>query len=596
MDILIDDFRFQFESWDQNMKPDILSHVNGCRLIAMDVDHEPDTGNRSFLPLQAAEVPRKFLRCKSICTMSEKEIIQCPVLEEFQSGKTSFSAKLHKLLDWYTLVSGVDEIATVTHDDWWIENAEYFPGELETDYVETLIRNIFNNKDGSQENGAYRETCMLGSLAHRLAFHILLEDSARSMSQIWISFIRELRFSYWEKKVPLPYVENGRKNRHLYQKYCTHMCVIERCLELLDTCIRLIKEKNSMPDMIENCNGVGVSEILEICLLKFPDRRIHVPVTQDLHPTADSITRSFEHVPHVGDHIFKALLESDMQGFKAANPGCEFEDFIRWHSPRDWEQKSDGSYQLSKRMGQEGSLWRQLWDKAEAIPLSKQKSLFDAVKEGEGILHYLENLKPEQVVSQMYLLAFSGMTNFLGALAKDSKFLENQADLIANVAGLYLDFDFISDFHEAKSLNGGWHTEKHVKANLRGLANSLSLLEKSVIAYWSLSLRLKDLFEGEACESIIEQMLLSACESSDMYRGIGVPLKNKEIETIRHYLRESNTNKDTWLDGPLSIEHAIHIHGMDGKRENKDIADYRLYISRLPRELRVATCLTDCLQ
>jgi hypothetical protein len=25
-----------------------------------------------------------------------------------------------------------------------------------------------------------------------------------------------------------------------------------------------------------------------------------------------------------------------MSAFKAANPGCVLEDFVRWHSPRDW--------------------------------------------------------------------------------------------------------------------------------------------------------------------------------------------------------------------------------------------------------------------
>ncbi|MCH94210.1 rab3 GTPase-activating protein catalytic subunit-like, partial [Trifolium medium] len=25
-----------------------------------------------------------------------------------------------------------------------------------------------------------------------------------------------------------------------------------------------------------------------------------------------------------------------MQAFKAANPGCILEDFVRWHSPPDW--------------------------------------------------------------------------------------------------------------------------------------------------------------------------------------------------------------------------------------------------------------------
>ena len=30
-------------------------------------------------------------------------------------------------------------------------------------------------------------------------------------------------------------------------------------------------------------------------------------------------------------------LLSDMESFKAANPGAVLCDFVRWHSPRDWE-------------------------------------------------------------------------------------------------------------------------------------------------------------------------------------------------------------------------------------------------------------------
>lgn len=30
------------------------------------------------------------------------------------------------------------------------------------------------------------------------------------------------------------------------------------------------------------------------------------------------------------------VLISDMAAFKSANPGCLLEDFVRWHSPKDW--------------------------------------------------------------------------------------------------------------------------------------------------------------------------------------------------------------------------------------------------------------------
>ena len=47
------------------------------------------------------------------------------------------------------------------------------------------------------------------------------------------------------------------------------------------------------------------------------------------------------------------LLCSDMSAFKAANPGCALGDFVRWHSPRDWEGDSSGGGQLSARMQQQ---------------------------------------------------------------------------------------------------------------------------------------------------------------------------------------------------------------------------------------------------
>ena len=30
------------------------------------------------------------------------------------------------------------------------------------------------------------------------------------------------------------------------------------------------------------------------------------------------------------------LLQADMAAFKAANPTCQLADFLRWHSPKDW--------------------------------------------------------------------------------------------------------------------------------------------------------------------------------------------------------------------------------------------------------------------
>lgn len=43
-----------------------------------------------------------------------------------------------------------------------------------------------------------------------------------------------------------------------------------------------------------------------------------------------------------------ACLVSDMESFKAANPGCVVEDFVRWYSPRDWVEDEDSTKENPK--------------------------------------------------------------------------------------------------------------------------------------------------------------------------------------------------------------------------------------------------------
>ena len=55
-------------------------------------------------------------------------------------------------------------------------------------------------------------------------------------------------------------------------------------------------------------------------------------------------------------------LISDMEAFKAANPHAALQDFVRWHSPRDWIEESDGTGRLSDRMIEPGNLWQECWE------------------------------------------------------------------------------------------------------------------------------------------------------------------------------------------------------------------------------------------
>jgi Rab3 GTPase-activating protein catalytic subunit len=98
-----------------------------------------------------------------------------------------------------------------------------------------------------------------------------------------------------------------------------------------------------------------------------------------------------------------AQLRADMQAFKAANPGCVLEDFVRWHSPRDWieegleegleEEDAGGGGegmrgagraacgQLSARFHEPNNLWCQLWGATLPLAASQQKPLFDPARE-----------------------------------------------------------------------------------------------------------------------------------------------------------------------------------------------------------------------
>lgn len=79
---------------------------------------------------------------------------------------------------------------------------------------------------------------------------------------------------------------------------------------------------------------------------------LYIPVTQDSVPkTEDQLEEDTQVLVKLGSDalgselrakLLSAYLLSDMEAFKAANPGCILADFIRWCSPRDWIENEDG--------------------------------------------------------------------------------------------------------------------------------------------------------------------------------------------------------------------------------------------------------------
>ncbi|CAM6097290.1 unnamed protein product [Calypogeia fissa] len=160
---------------------------------------------------------------------------------------------------------------------------------------------------------------------------------------------------------------------------------------------------------------------------------IYSPLTQESPLfTEDSIREAEELVLRTGSvGAGCSHLLSDMQAFKAANPGCILEDFVRWYSPPDWREDPESGLNqgtisedsngetgmeatgteargyLSARMQCKGNLWQELWASARPIPAVRQSPLFDEELAGESTLDALENLPPCELYKQLFTAAFS---------------------------------------------------------------------------------------------------------------------------------------------------------------------------------------------
>lgn len=303
-----------------------------------------------------------------------------------------------------------------------------------------------------------------------------------AISALWIEFVREVRW-FWDELQPLPRISPDEPPD-------LDTCLVHQKLQLLAACIkRKSVEQRSFANTILNdkktsdardasdsgavesghskANKDNFTELTgphieryeqqrqgsigpegTLMLLK-SCQRLHVPITQeppvmteDMLLEREQAIMALSDSPHgkmTQARLQTDMLSSDMAAFKAANPGAVLEDFVRWHSPRDWVEKEEfedsldtlvpvgnGTDQeeslesswpprgkLSDRMSQQGNLWGQIWGAVEPVPVSQQKPLFDHTREGEKVIHYLETLKPHQLLAQMICTSFSSIADLL---------------------------------------------------------------------------------------------------------------------------------------------------------------------------------------
>ncbi|XP_068338219.1 uncharacterized protein [Pyrus communis] len=283
------------------------------------------------------------------------------------------------------------------------------------------------------------------SLVVKLAEVIGSFRTLKKMTLFWCRVVVELRRLWSEEQyvpsIPLDEIPD-LNSCLLYQRLQVMNCCVSRkrrhdiATEKLDLVIReaslhteesaLSKDNPAGPILYARLSTgelvlrLGASSPSGDLTMLETGEPVYSPVTQE-GPllTEDLIKENEEFVLRTGSvGAGCSQLLSDMQAFKAANPGCILEDFVRWHSPPDWTETEPSDEEndsfvgidvlstrgyLSSRMQKEGNLWREFWDTSKPVPAVKQAPLFDEDLAVEGILDGLEDISPSELFQQLFV-------------------------------------------------------------------------------------------------------------------------------------------------------------------------------------------------
>ncbi|KAK8913541.1 hypothetical protein KSP39_PZI023709 [Platanthera zijinensis] len=410
--------------------------------------------------------------------------------------------------------------------------------------VDRILKELFH--DGVENYNSIEFGCRnsrvikgapLGSLFTQFCLHLLWlgKCNIRAIATLWIEFVRELRWC-WEESQPLPKVSAS-------STIDLSTCLVHQKLQMVDLYDLfdqshnvLLKERpendrSLRPVVGHHSEEVGASSstsqghgtrsgvllpknekrrgsqgVVESMMLLHSFQNMHAPsiqdappMTEDMHEERLQAAEAFGNLLSFSGQLERDILSSDMSAFKAANPDAMFEDFIRWHSPGDWESDETGDKcihgvvesmnsswppkgRLSQRMAEHGSLWRQIWNTSPAIAASEQKPLLDPIREGEKILHYLETLKPHQLLEQMVCTSFRASADTLSRTKfGDFRILKVKIDQLYSTLASTL-----------KSLQDHFLEADELINNLKQLCVLFEHIEKLVIMAASIHLKLSD--------------------------------------------------------------------------------------------------------
>lgn len=381
----------------------------------------------------------------------------------------------------------------------------------------------------------------------------------------------------------------------------------------------------------------GSAGVVGPMMLLKSHQSLHAPFTQeaplmteDMHEERLQAVDAFSDSSSFSAQLEKEILYSDMSAFKAANPEAVFEDFIRWHSPGDWEiddpLKSEPSSgfasvdskndwpprgRLSQRMSEHGNLWRKIWNDAPALPTSEQKPLLDPNREGEKILHYLETIRPHQLLEQMVCTSFMAAADTLNQTS-----FGGLKQMQTKIDQLYLTAASMLKPLQANLLSAG----SEAIEDLRRLSVIFGHVEKLLTI--AASLHRKFLQAPSMSEAIFTSYQEfyskrmgtgSVEENGDMEFSMKLQVRNHERPIVSSMFTPPTVNQ-SWrkvlsmgnlLNGHEPIVREIifskrdrvsgnHYASHTPRGYNKEIETYRMYICGTSNDLRVALSVASC--
>ncbi|XP_078160295.1 rab3 GTPase-activating protein catalytic protein isoform X3 [Carex rostrata] len=511
----------------------------------------------------------------------------------------------------------------------------------------------------------------LQSLFAQFCLHALWFGNCniRAIAVLWIDFVREIRW-YWEESEPLPRVPgNGTID--------LSSCILHQKLQMLAICIERKRSRENDQSFFDcekedenSSNKVKVQKdlltgpsidnidssskheyfktetklanssnqkkvdktrrgsagvVLSMMLLNSFEE-MHAPYTQSAPlMTEDMHEERLHAVEALGNtmgsgQLEKDILSSDMSAFKAANPNAVFEDFIRWHSPGDWETDvTEGSSvnklnwppkgRLSQRMSEHGNMWRKIWNESPALSISEQKPLLDPVREGEKIMHYLETLRPQQLLEQMVYTAFRACADILNQTSYGGfKLMKTKMDQLYLTLGSSL-----------KSLQGNQLDKDELIGDLKQLCTVFEHIEKLVILAASIYRKLAD--APRLSEAIFTDYfnfylpkmgtgLTSICYDKEFDSKQEVKMRERDVvagmfppptanQSWRKVLSMGNLlngHEPTQREIIFSVNDAVsngHYGSKISVNGDEDVETYRMYICGTSNDLWAALSVTS---